>query len=197
VACAVALAMQLLGVSLFLQQSLHWSAIGTGAALAPAPLATFAAARTAPRLLPRLRPATMAAAGFLVLVAGQALICLSLGAAHGHASFAAAILPGWIISGLGGGLAVPTITGLATTGLPAGASATGSAVLQMARQVGSVLGTSALVAILGSAVTTGTAAAFLRAGWVCAACYLAAAGVAAWLRVKADATVPAQGPGPA
>jgi EmrB/QacA subfamily drug resistance transporter len=177
---AVALAMQLLGVSLFLQQTWHWSPIATGAAVAPAPLATFAAARVAPRLLPNLRPAPMAAIGFLVIAAGQVLISLSLGGAHSH-DYAIAILPGWIVSGIGGGLAVPTITGLATVDLPPDASATGSAVLQMARQLGSVLGTSVLVAILGTAVATGTATAFLRAWWICVACYVAAAGVAAWL----------------
>jgi hypothetical protein len=48
-------------------------------------------------------------------------------------------------------------------------------------EVGSVLGTSVLVAILGTAVATGTATVFLRAWWVCVACYVAAAGVAAWL----------------
>jgi hypothetical protein len=122
----------------------------------------------------------MAAIGFLVIAAGQVLISLSLGGTHGH-DYAIAILPGWIISGLGGGLAVPTITGLATIGLPPGASATGSAVLQMARQLGSVLGTSVLVAILGSAVTAGTATSFLRAWWVCVACYVAAASATAWL----------------
>ena len=178
---AVALAIQLLGLSLFLQQSWHWPALAAGAALAPAPLATFAAAQVAPRLLPRLRPATMAALGFLVIAAGQVLITLSLSGAHGH-DYAAAILPGWIISGLGGGLAVPTITGLATVDLPAGASATGSAVLQMARQLGSVLGTAVLIAVLGAAMATRTAAAFLPAWWACVACYAAAAGVAAWLR---------------
>jgi hypothetical protein len=179
---AVGLAMQLLGVSLFLQQSWHWSAIAAGAALAPAPLATFVAARTAPRFLPRQRPSTMATAGFMIIAAGQALMSLSLGATHGH-NFVVAILPGWIISGLGGGLAVPTITGLATVDLPAGASATGSAVLQMARQLGSVFGTSVLIAMLGTAIATGTTTAFLHAWWVCVACYLAAAGATAWLRL--------------
>jgi hypothetical protein len=132
---AVALAMQLLGLSLFLQQSWHWPAIAAGAAIAPAPLATFAAARAVPRLLPGLRPATMAAAGFLVIAAGQVLMSLSLGTMHGH-NFAEAILPGWIISGFGGGLAIPAITGLATIDLPPEASATGSAVLQMSRRLG-------------------------------------------------------------
>jgi hypothetical protein len=158
---AIAFAMQLLGLSLFLQQSWHWPALAAGAGIAPAPLATFAAAQVAPRLLPRLRPATTAAIGFLVIAGGQVLISLSLSGAHGHSY---------------------TTTALATTGLPAAASAAGSAVLQMARQLGSVLGTSVLVAVLGAAVATGTATAFLHAWWACVACYAAAAGVAAWLR---------------
>jgi EmrB/QacA subfamily drug resistance transporter len=178
---SIALAMQLLGLSLFLQQSWHWSAIAAGAGLAPAPLATFVTARVTPRLAPRLRPATAATIGFLVIAAGQVLISLSLGGTHGH-DYAVAVLPGWIISGVGGGLAVPAVTGLATIDLPSHASATGSAVLQMARQLGSVLGTSVLVAILGTAVATGTATAFLHAWWVSVACYVTAAGVAAWLR---------------
>lgn len=180
VLCAVALAMQLLGLSLFLQQSWHWSAIAAGAAIAPAPLATFVAAKATPGLLPKLRPATTAAIGFLIIAAGQVLISVSLAVLPGH-DYAAAILPGWIISGIGGGLAVPTITGLATMDLPATASATGSAVLQMARQLGSVLGTSVLVAVLGTAAATGTATSFLRAWWICVGCYAAAAAVAALL----------------
>jgi len=175
---AVALAMQLLGLTLFLQESWHWSAIATGAGVAPAPLTTFAAAQAAPRLLSRLRPAPTAAIGFAILAAGQVLMSLSIAGLPGH-DYAAAILPGWLIVGIGGGLAVPTITGMATADLPAGVSATGSAVLQMARQLGSVLGTAVLVAVLGTAVA---GAAFVHAWWVCVACYLAAGGVCAWLR---------------
>lgn len=181
VLAAIALAVQLLGVSLFLQESWHWSVLAAGAGIAPAPLATFAAAQVAPRLLPRLRPATMAAIGFLVIASGQVLISLSLSGAHGH-PYVTAILPGWIICGAGGGLAIPTVTALATVKLPTAASATGSAVLQMSRQLGTVLGTSVLVAVLGAAVATGTATAFLHAWWASVACYAAAAGVAAWLR---------------
>lgn len=180
VLCAVSQAMQLLGLSLFLQQSWHWSPIATGVAVAPALLAMLAAAKVTPRLLPSLRPAPMAAIGFLLLAAGQVLISLSLGGTHSH-DYAIVILPGWIATGIGGGLAIPTITAIATVDLPPDASATGSAILQMARQLGSVLGTSVLVAILGAAVATGTATAFLHAWWICVACYVAAAGVAAWL----------------
>ncbi|WP_432839228.1 DHA2 family efflux MFS transporter permease subunit [Dactylosporangium sp. CA-092794] len=174
---AAGLAMQLLGLSLFLQRSWQWSPLATGAALAPAPLATFLAARLAARLAPKVRPAALAAVGFLGIALGQATITATLAAADGH-HFAYAVLPGWIVSGAGGGLAVPTLTWIAGHGLPPDASAGGSAVLQVARQFGSAIGTAVLVATL--AAGTG----FAASSWICVAFYVAAAGAVAWAWVS-------------
>ena len=66
--------------------------------------------------------------------------------------YASELLPGWLIAGVGVGLALPTILSSATAGLPQSRSATGSAVVTMSRQIGTVLGVSMLVALLGTTV---------------------------------------------
>ena len=100
--------------------------------------------------------------GWTVCAAGQVLLVIGIGDWHSYG----AILPGWIIIGIGIGLAMPTITALGTSDLPKRESAAGSAVVQMGRQLGSVLGNAVLIAVLGSAVATGAVARFLDAGWV-------------------------------
>lgn len=60
------------------------------------------------------------------------------------------MLPGWLLGGAGVGLAMPTILSAATMDLPASRRATGSAVVNMNRQIGAVLGVSMLVVFLGT-----------------------------------------------
>ena len=61
-----------------------------------------------------------------------------------------AVLPGWLVLGVGVGLTLPTLVGAATAGLPPHQTSTGSAVVQMGRQIGSVLGVALLVVVIGS-----------------------------------------------
>lgn len=187
---SAAIGMQLLGLSLYLQQSWHWSALATGAAIAPAPVMVFTASFAGHQLNEKFRPGRVAAAGFVILGLGQALVIVTLSNAH---SYPGAILPGWLLIGTGGGLTVPTIIGSATSDLAKEVSATGSAVVQMARQIGSVLGTAVLVAVLGSAVITGAQARFLDAWWVTAG-ICAAGAVAALFITPHRQAVPAPGP---
>ena len=107
--------------------------------------------------------------GWTVCAAGQVLLVIGIGDWHSYG----AILPGWIIIGIGIGLAMPTITALGTSDLPKRESAAGSAVVQMGRQLGSVLGNAVLIAVLGSAVANGAVARFLDAGWVTVGAYAA------------------------
>ena len=151
VIAAKILGIQLLGLSLFLQQSWHWLTIATGLALAPGPAAVLEGSFIAPRLQQRFPIGAVVAFGFVLTAVGQVLMILTLH--HGVHNYAAAILPGWVVIGLG--FTVPTIIGSATVDRPPEPSATGSAVVNSGRQFGGVFGASILVVVLRKAEVTG------------------------------------------
>jgi EmrB/QacA subfamily drug resistance transporter len=162
----------LLAAVLWLQDVWHWSALKTGFGLAPGPLMVPVFAAVAQRLSARVPVGVLAAAGCALFGVGIAILATSVGA---ESSYAADFLPGWLVGGVGVGLAFPTIISAATADLPPARSATGSAIVSMARQVGLVLGVSVFVAVLGAphgyaAVHSG----FRDAWWVLAGVALAA-----------------------
>jgi hypothetical protein len=109
----------------------------------------------------------LAALGCLLFGVGTALLATSVGTSP---SYVVEVLPGWLVGGMGVGFALPTIISAATADLPPARSATGSAVVTMARQIGFVLGVSLLVAVLGAPSGLGAVhAAFQSAWWLIAA----------------------------
>src|SRR6185437_7793584 len=143
--------MQLRSVSFFLQNSWHWSAVQTGLAIAPGPAMVFLASGPGQKLNARFPAGRVACAGFVLVAIGQALMTLSL---HQWHSYAASMLPGWLILGTGLGFAMPTIVESATVDLPPEESGTGSAINATARQLGAVLATAVTVVILGDSAVT-------------------------------------------
>jgi len=154
---------QLLGLVLWLQQGWGWSAIETGFGIAPGPVMVSVAAIGLRRYTASIPAGIVAAVGALLMGGGGVLIGFSLGA---HSNYAAGILPGWLIIGVGAGFVIPTLVAAGTAGLRADQTSTGSAIVQMGRQIGSVLGVAILVVILGSSsASTSSLDHFVHVWW--------------------------------
>jgi EmrB/QacA subfamily drug resistance transporter len=164
---SVAFAGGLLAMVLWLQDVWGYSALRTGLAIAPGPLMVPVFAAVSQRIAHRVPVGVLAAIGCVLFGAGTAIVGTSVGP---DASYAADMLPGWLIGGVGVGFAFPTIISAATADLPPARAATGSAVVTMSRQIGLVFGVSVFVAVLGTPHGYPAAHhAFQNAWWVIAA----------------------------
>ncbi|GAA2287716.1 MFS transporter [Actinomadura luteofluorescens] len=134
-------------VVLWLESAVGFSEIRTGLAIAPGPLMVPIFAAVGQRMLRRVPVGRVVALGNLLLCAGT--LMLAAGAST-DPRYLTQILPGWIIIGIGIGLALPSMIGAATKDLPKTQAATGSAVVNTCRQLGYVLGVAILIAVLGS-----------------------------------------------
>jgi MFS family permease len=146
-AFSAAFAAGLLASVLWLQEIWQYSALRTGLAIAPGPVMVPLFAVLTQRFGARVKPGRVAAVGCIAFGAAYGLLVLVMGA---EPSYVARFLPLWLLGGIGVGLALPTIMSTATADLPPASTATGSAVINMSRQIGAVLGISVLVAVLGS-----------------------------------------------
>ncbi len=167
----------LLSIVTYLDAVWGWSPLLEGLALAPGPamVPPVALALTG-RLVGRFGAGPVAAVGTLAFAAGPVWWASRIGLAHDYATV---MLPGLVVVGIGVGLALPTLTSAATSVLPADRFATGSAVVNMARQIGSVLGVAILIAVIGSPSLRTVVGVFHAGWWLCAAASLAATVVAA------------------
>ena len=118
----------------------------------------------------------LAGLGTLLLGLGALLLALRVG---GEPAYATQVLPAWLIGGVGVGLALPTILASATVDLPPLQAATGSAIVNMARQIGSVLGVSVFVAVLGTPLTARGLLRGFEHGWYVSAAVAAVGAVTA------------------
>gem|GEM_PF-283568 len=173
---SVAFAAMLLSVVTYLDAAWGWSPLLVGLAVAPGPamVPPVALALTG-RLIDRFGSGPVAALGTLAFAAGPAWWALRTDLTHDYAT---AMLPGLLIVGFGVGLALPTLTSGATSALPPDRFATGSAVVNMARQIASVLGVAILIAVIGSPTARTVVGAFHTGWWFCAATSLAATAAA-------------------
>ncbi|MFL5357735.1 MFS transporter [Archangium sp.] len=162
---SVAFAANLLTSILWMQEVWRFSALRTGLSISPGPLMVPLFASVAQRLSRRVEAGWLAAAGCVFCAVGPALCRVSAGAAPDYVT---GLLPGWMLAGVGVGLAFPTLLASATVELPPARTATGSAIVNMSRQVGMALGVSLLVALVGGAVGDALRAAFGHV-WLAAA----------------------------
>ncbi|MBR7834871.1 MFS transporter [Actinospica durhamensis] len=188
---SVGMGAMLLTIVLFLQQVWGWSALRAGLGIAPGPLMVpLLSFLVTGRLARRFGPGVTSAAGSVCFAAGVAWWALGTTATP---DYAAGVLGGMMLTGVGVGLTLPIVMSSAAASLPAASYATGSAVVNMLRQTGLALGVAITVAILGEA---GGTAAFHRAWWVTAAVSLAAVAPALTVLHRDRGHLPAPQPQP-
>jgi EmrB/QacA subfamily drug resistance transporter len=138
----------LLSLVLWDQNVWHWSALHTGLAIAPGPILVLPTALLlAERLIVRFGSGVVIAIGASLFAVGATWCALFAGL---KADYVADMFPGLVIIGVGVGLTLPTMMASATSELPPENFATGSAVVNMLRQVGLAVGVAVLVAVLGT-----------------------------------------------
>jgi MFS family permease len=158
----------LLSRVLWMQDVWHWSALTTGLAIAPGPLMVpLFSFLVAGRLTTRLGAGPVIAAGSTVFAAGAAWWALAIGM---RPDYAGEMLGGMLLTGIGVGLTLPTLMATGASSLPPHAFATGSAVVNMLRQVGLAIGVAALIAVIGAPRSPlATLIAYEHATWMVAA----------------------------
>jgi EmrB/QacA subfamily drug resistance transporter len=161
----------------FLTGMWHYSAVVAGLAIAPGPLMVLPFARVvAPRLATWLGgPGRVAVIGCAVNAGAQVLWLSQIQA---HPAYLTHLLPAQLLGGAGVGLTIPSLLGAGSASLTPARFGTGSGILNMARQVGTVLGVAGLVAVLSHTSPIDPLAAY-RNGLVMIIAFFTAAGVVA------------------
>jgi EmrB/QacA subfamily drug resistance transporter len=130
-------------VTLYLQQVLHYSAIGAGLAFLPWTLSIFAGSTLAPRLVARLGSRPVIVAAMLASAGGMALLS---GIAPGQ-TYAGAVLAGALLTALGMGFTLVPSTIVAMEGVAGRQSGVASGLLNTSRLLGGALGLAILSTI--------------------------------------------------
>ena len=162
---------------LFLTGTWGWPELLAGLGMAPGPLVVVVVSRFSARLAARFGSGPVALVGAVAFASGSTWWLLRLGTGQ---DYWAGMLPGQLMTGLGVGLILPTLSALVGSALPAHQWGSGSSLINTARQAGSVLGVALLVSVIGTH-TTGRPEELdaLRAGWVLLAASAAVAAVLA------------------
>jgi MFS family permease len=169
----VAFGAMLLNGVLFLTQVWDHSNLRAGLELAVGPATVVGVSFVSRRLVERVGARTVVALGALCFVVASVWWRLRLGATP---SYAGAFVPAMFLSGAGVGLTQPTLFGVASAALPPARLSTGTAILNMSRQIGMAIGVAVVVGILGAGAPTLRA---LHDNFVAMALCAAACGVAA------------------
>jgi EmrB/QacA subfamily drug resistance transporter len=164
---SIAFGAMLFSVAWWEQAAWGWSALQTGLAIAPGPLLVpTTSLLLSGRLIARYGAAHVIAAGIFFFVAGLVFWAVMIGPEPN----AAMVVLGMIPTGIGVGLAFPTLMGVGTAALPPSSFATGSGVINMIRQAALAIGVAIFVAIVASpASPMARVTAFHRGWWIMAA----------------------------
>jgi EmrB/QacA subfamily drug resistance transporter len=150
----------LLGTVLFFENTWHYSTLRAGLAIAPGPVVAAVFALNSGRLSTIFGRRLLAIVGPLLFAGASVFWLVSASASPNYLS---GFLPGLLLGGASAGLTQAPLFA-ATSTLPPDRATTGSAVLSMARQVGSALGVAIVVAVYSSNAPHLLAS--FRRGWV-------------------------------
>jgi MFS family permease len=128
----------------------HAGSVRSGLEFAPGPLCAAACSLLAGRL--RVPRRWLAVAGSLAFAVAGVLWFVSL---DGEVDYAGHYLPALLLSGCGVGLSQASIISAGAATLPPARYATGTGIINTARQIGSAIGVAILVGLLGSGLAPG------------------------------------------
>ncbi len=145
-------------LSLYMQGTLHYSALHTGIAFVPMTLAVGTGATLAPRIARRIGARWVLVAGMLSATLGEALLT----GVGPSGNYWTDVFPGGMFGALGLGLALVPATIVGVQGVPGPLSGLASGVLNTSRFVGAALGLAVLTTLATShthsEVASGTSA---------------------------------------
>jgi EmrB/QacA subfamily drug resistance transporter len=146
-------------LTLYIQNVLGYSPLQAGLRFLPTTLLSFAVAPFAGRLTVRV-PVRLLLGSGLALVAAGLYLMTAVDAASGWT----ALIPGFVLSGIGVGLVNPPLASAAIGVVPPARSGMASGINSTSRQVGIATGIAGLGAIFQHSVTSGTTAALALSG---------------------------------
>lgn len=144
----IAFAIMFFGFFFYMTEIWHYSLPRAGLAITPGPLLVVVTAIISGRIAARVGHRPFLVGGALLYGASGLWFLLVPGLTPDYLH---RWLPGVVMSGIGVGLVLPSLSGAAVNKLPADQYAVGSAVNQATRQIGSVLGVAITVLLLGHA----------------------------------------------
>jgi EmrB/QacA subfamily drug resistance transporter len=161
----------ILSLVLLAENTWGWTALRAGLAATPNAVLVLPASVIAGMLLARAGAFRVTAAGCGLFAAGVVWWHAALNV---HPSFPH-LLVGLVLTGVGAGLTMPTLFGVATAALPPERAATGSGLVIMVRQLGLAVGVAVLVAVMGTGPSANVTIDALQRGWTVIAIIAAAA----------------------
>lgn len=138
--------MMFFGFFFFLTHVWGYSLSLTGLAISPGPLLVIPVAMVGGRIAARIGHRSLLTIGGLIYALGGAWLHFGLG--H-EAAFFTAWLPGLLLTGVGVGLVLPSLTGAAVFGLPPNRFGVGIGVNTAIRLMGSVFGVAFTIILVG------------------------------------------------
>jgi hypothetical protein len=121
----------------------------------------------------------------VIFAVGSAWWALAVGL---RPDYVGEMLGGILLTGIGVGLTLPTMIATGASSLPAHAFATGSAVVNMLRQLGLAIGVAVLIAVLGSPGSPAGELDAYRRAWVVIAALALAAGIVGIVALRSRRT---------